>query len=62
MGAVKRVIFEVQVDIANCDLSFPEIAEKYGITLEDVCLVAAEMDEQAEYDEGMAGDFSYYGE
>jgi len=61
MGAMKKVIFEVQVDIANCDLSFPEIAEKYGITLEDVCLVAAEMDEQAEEEsmlhESMDGDF-----
>jgi hypothetical protein len=52
MSDVKRVIFEVQVDIANCDLSFPEIAEKYGITLEDVCLVADEMNKLADCDQG----------
>jgi hypothetical protein len=61
MGAVKKVVFEIEEAIEAGLLSLLEIAEKYDMTLEDVCLIAAELDKQYEeasmLHESMDGDF-----
>jgi hypothetical protein len=59
MGAVKNVVFEIEEAI-EAGMSFPEIAEKFNVTLEDVCLIGVELDKQYEHEsmlhEAMDGD------
>ena len=60
MSAIKNLVMDVEEAIEEGMLSFPEIATKYGLTLEDVCLIAEELDAQYEYQsmmhEAMDGD------
>jgi len=59
MGAMKNVVFEIEEAI-EAGMSFPEIAEKFNVTLEDVCLIGVELDKQYEHEsmlyEAMDGD------
>ena len=60
MSAIKNIVFEIEDAIADGVLSFPEIAEKFNVTLEDVCLIGIELDKQYEHEsmlyEAMDGD------
>jgi hypothetical protein len=46
--------FDIQDDIAQGELTFAQIAVKYGVHREDVELLADEMND---YDDSMDGDF-----
>ena len=60
MGAVKNIVFAIEEAIEAGELMFPEIAEKFNVSLEDVCLIAEELDRQYEHEsmmhESMDGD------
>lgn len=64
MGAMKNSVIEIQDAIEEGLLMFPEIATKFGVTLEDVCLISEEfyeeLDRQYEHEsmmyEAMDGD------
>jgi len=57
---MKNLVIDIEDAIEEGMLSFPEIAEKFGVTLEDVCLISEELDRQYEYQsmmhEAMDGD------
>lgn len=60
MSAIKNLVFDIQEAIEEGTMSFPEIATKFGLTLDEVCLFAEELDAQYEYEsmmhEAMDGD------
>ena len=60
MGVMKKVVFQIEEAIEAGVLSFPEIAEKFDVTLKDVCLIGVELDKQYEHEsmlhEAMDGD------
>ena len=47
---------DIQDAIEEGNLSFTEIAAKFGVTYEDVNLLATELREQYEYEDSMDGD------
>jgi hypothetical protein len=60
MGAMKNLHFDIEEAIEAGILSFPEIAEKFDVALEDVCMIGVELDKQYEHEsmlyEAMDGD------
>jgi hypothetical protein len=60
MGAMKDLVFDIEEAIEAGILSFPEIAEKFDVALEDVCMIGVELDKQYEHEsmlyEAMDGD------
>jgi hypothetical protein len=60
MSAMSNLVFEIEEAIEEGLFTFPEIAEKFGVSFEDVCLIATELDAQYEHEsmmyEAMDGD------
>jgi hypothetical protein len=60
MGVMKNLSVEIQDAIEEGLLMFPDIAEQFGVSLEDVCLIAEELERQYEHEsmmhEAMDGD------
>lgn len=51
MGATKNVIFDIQEDIEAGELTFLQIATKYGITINEVDEIACDLRDQFSYDD-----------
>ena len=60
MGMMKNIVYDIETAIEEGRMSFAEIAERYNITVEDVNLIAVELDKQYEHEsmmyEAMDGD------
>ena len=60
MGMMKNIVYDIETAIEEGEMSFAEIAERYNITVEDVNLIAVELDKQYEHEsmmyEAMDGD------
>ena len=60
MSAMSNLVLEIEEAIEEGFMTFPEIAAKFGVTLEDVCLIGVELDKQYEHEsmmyEAMDGD------
>lgn len=57
MGAIKNVIFDIQEDIEAGDLTFLQIATKYGITINKVDEIACDLRDQFSYDDEYEPDY-----
>ena len=44
-------VYNIQVEVQEGELSFAQIATKYGVSIADVNLIAQELAEQVEFDE-----------
>lgn len=55
MGMMKNLVSFIEEDILDGELSFVEIAERYGVDLEMVYDVLGTMDRE-DYDDSMDGD------
>lgn len=49
MGAIKNMVYDIEIAIEDGLLTFPEIATKFGVTLADVCYISKELDMQYEH-------------
>ena len=49
MGAMKNMVYDIEIAIEAGLLSFPEIATKFHVTLADVCLISKQLDMQYEH-------------
>ena len=55
MSAMSELCFDIQVDIEEGELSFKQIATKYGVSLQDVNVIAQEMQEFIDCDDSDDG-------
>lgn len=54
--AMSELAMDIMDEIEAGELTFRKIAVKYGVSIEDVEILADELREQYEYEDGMDGD------
>ena len=60
MKATRELYTEIADEIDRGDLSFHQIATKYGVTYDDVDQIAHELQDQIDYDEDYVRDNDYF--